>query len=68
LWEKIDEVLHIYIEEAGGGSGVRLCLIGVHLLNTRPQKSKMPTKYSRLNIKIVKNYFLSYAQKVVVLT
>ncbi len=43
-------------------------MIGGHLLNIRPQKSKCPTKYFRLNIKIVKKKkFLNYAQKVVVL-
>jgi hypothetical protein len=37
----------------------RLCLIGGHLLNIRPQKSKMSNyiKYSRLNIKIIKILF-----------
>jgi hypothetical protein len=33
--------LYIYVEEAGEWSGMGLCLIGGHLLNIRPQKSKM---------------------------
>ncbi len=33
--------LYIYVEEAGEGSGMGLCLIGGHLPNIRPQKSKM---------------------------
>jgi hypothetical protein len=59
-WGQCD---YIYVEEAGEGSGMGLCLICCILGH---KNKKCPTKYFRLNIKIVKKC-LNYAEKVVVL-